>query len=268
MKDLDTKYNIFNVFGKGEDLLICIHGYGQTYKVFTTLPNILKNTIILTINLPHHPFKGKLDDLDSEIYFKEMKIFIEKFTSEKKIKSWSICGYSIGARVACYLYLHYPTKCRELHLVAPDGVGNNFIFPFATSKLIQPVFKLIMTNTVKVSKLISVAKFLNLISVKQEHFIKLNLANKLYSTRVAKTWIAISQTKFSKTDLIKKAINSDTCLILFLGKHDAIILKKDLKSFIHQLPEDSVIYLEADHNRVLFKYFEWLKTKKTSQDAS
>ncbi|MBB6459944.1 alpha/beta fold hydrolase [Flammeovirga kamogawensis] len=268
MKDLDTKYDIFNVFGEGKDLLICIHGYGQTYKVFSTLPNILKNTIILTINLPHHPFQNKLDNLDSQIYFTEIITFIEKLTSEKKIKNWSICGYSIGARIACFLYLRFPTKCKELHLIAPDGIGDNVIFPIATAKLIQPVFKLIMTNAVKVSKLISVAKFLNIISVKQERFIKQNLTNNLYSSRIAETWISISVANFSKTDLINKVKKTESKLLLFLGKYDAVILKKDLDNFILQLPKESIIYLEADHNRALFKYFEWLKTKKTSQDAS
>jgi len=107
-------------FGQGAKILIALHGYGDTAKLFTKLNTSLSSTYtVYAIDLPFHgktQWKGKMFtnvDIINIIY-----IIAEKH----QFTCFSLMGYSMGGRIALGITQALLPKLNALFLLASPGI--------------------------------------------------------------------------------------------------------------------------------------------------
>ncbi len=131
--------------GRGDKLLICFHGYGESGQSFSFLEESLgKDFTILAIDLPFH---GKTD-WKGGLFFDPATLIalIGQITAGTQGSNdtpgshgrlggngkWWLMGYSMGGRIALSLLEKIPEKVEKLILLAPDGLKVNIWYRITT----------------------------------------------------------------------------------------------------------------------------------------
>ncbi|MBX2921822.1 MAG: alpha/beta hydrolase [Chitinophagaceae bacterium] len=114
----------------GNELLVCLHGFGETAESFLPLIQALKNQYtIVAIDLPFHGKSVWKEGLSVTI--NDMAAIIDEIPVLQQ-KVFSLMGYSMGGRVALHVYQHIPERIKQLILPAPDGLKINGWYRLAT----------------------------------------------------------------------------------------------------------------------------------------
>ncbi|ANQ47521.1 alpha/beta hydrolase [Flammeovirga yaeyamensis] len=256
-QNIQENFKGFKVFGNGQKLLICFHGYGQTNDVYNPISSYTNEYTILSISLPYHSSNDVFDRSLSTNYPLTVYHFIIHYARVHKFKSWQLCGFSIGARLALFCYKQNPKKCDKLFLIAPDGVGRNYFFPALTNKMINPIFKFVMSKNKFLRRVISSIKSIHLISPGLAQFALNSVDSKEKSKRIARTWISLRKARFSDKKLKKILHKYHTPFYLVSGVSDKIISESRLRRFTDLMEEKHHIRLKGNHFTVLNTFFQW-----------
>jgi len=124
----------FYRWGKGDKLLLCFHGYGETAASFAFLEEALGSEFtILAVDLPFH---GGTEWRETLPFTAEQLLSIlETLLAETAIPPetpWYLMGYSMGGRIALSLLAAVPERIARLVLLAPDGLRLNPWYWLAT----------------------------------------------------------------------------------------------------------------------------------------
>jgi pimeloyl-ACP methyl ester carboxylesterase len=72
---------------------------------------------------------------------------IIKFTQVENLSNFDVLGYSMGAKFALLTYESFPTRVKQLYLIAPDGLYTSFWYDLATKNFIgRKLFKYIVSK--------------------------------------------------------------------------------------------------------------------------
>jgi pimeloyl-ACP methyl ester carboxylesterase len=112
--------------GEGRQLLLCLHGYGESADAFAFLESALsKDFTILAIDLPFHGETVWTEGLFFEP--EDLLAIVGQIAGSLPgiTGSWFMLGYSMGGRIALSLLEKIPEKIEKLVLAAPDGLRWN-----------------------------------------------------------------------------------------------------------------------------------------------
>ena len=134
------EYKYFNLhykkIGSGPKIIITFHGFGQNASAYNCVVNQFNKyyTIYLAELFFHGKTVWKKKDLflDKQIWKDFFSIFLQK----EKIESFSLIGFSIGAKLALASFEATPNQVKNLILIAPDGIKENFWYSFAVNSAI------------------------------------------------------------------------------------------------------------------------------------
>ncbi|HEX9514357.1 MAG TPA: alpha/beta hydrolase [Puia sp.] len=119
--------------GKGNKLLCCFHGYGESAESWAFLSAALgEEYTILAIDLPFH---GRTDWKEGLFFDPETLVSLIGQMAAGRTGGeggWWLMGYSMGGRVALSLLEKMPEKVKKLVLLAPDGLKVNGWYWLAT----------------------------------------------------------------------------------------------------------------------------------------
>jgi pimeloyl-ACP methyl ester carboxylesterase len=123
----------YSCWGRGDKLLLCFHGYGESAASFAFLEACFGHEFtILAIDMPFH---GETE-WEEGLFFNpsDLQAIVKKIVSGLPglRKGWWLLGYSMGGRVALQLLELIPDKVERLLLVAPDGLKMNGWYWLAT----------------------------------------------------------------------------------------------------------------------------------------
>ena len=137
----------YTCWGTGNNILLCLHGYGESARSFEYLSTHLPTDQyrIIAIDLPFHgqtiwPERRQftVQDLISVIDGILGALHIEQVR-------YSILGFSLGGRMVMSLFEKLPGRIIKIFLLAPDGLKVNGWYSLATNTLTgNAVFKLMM----------------------------------------------------------------------------------------------------------------------------
>jgi pimeloyl-ACP methyl ester carboxylesterase len=119
-------------WGRGDKLLLCFHGYGESAASFAFLAEALGSEFtILAIDLPFH---GRTDWKETLPFTVDQLIsIIDTLLADAPPETpWYLMGYSMGGRVALSLLEKVPERIKKLVLLAPDGLRLNPWYWLAT----------------------------------------------------------------------------------------------------------------------------------------
>jgi pimeloyl-ACP methyl ester carboxylesterase len=124
-------------FGSGKNMLLCLHGYGESEQSFHFLKKyITDDYTIISIDFPFH---GNTQWEEGLLFTTaDMLAIISNLRSKHGNEStrFTILGYSMGGRVALQLLQVIPEQIQKVILLAPDGLKVNFWYWLATQTYI------------------------------------------------------------------------------------------------------------------------------------
>ena len=250
-------------YGNGDEVMILFHGYGQDSSVFEKMATHLGDKYTFyAIDIFYHG--------ESEWHSKEklehdfwLKLFL-RFIEKNDLKTFSVFGYSLGAKFAMLTYAVMPSRIQQIYLVAPDGFSYSFWYNVLTkNELSLFVFKLMLDNWNFFKKIVFAANKIKLISNPLFRFVCYNLDTSEKRKKLYDVWATFRFINLPINDLSMLIRKRYTPLTVFLGKKDEIIDAKSVQNFLDKSKRYHLLSIETNHNQILnLALFEILKTIK------
>jgi pimeloyl-ACP methyl ester carboxylesterase len=243
----------YSVFGKGEKILFCFHGYGENSNNFEFLKPLLeKDFKMICIDLPFH---GKTEWNEGLLFMSNQLIEIVGLINQSTDQPINLLGYSMGGKVSLQLLELIPTQIERVVLIAPDGLHNNFWYWFSTQTFIgNKLFKFSIQQPSWIFFLMNIADKLRLINKNILKIAHYYMDDKDERELLYKRWATMR--KF-KPDLssVKSKIKQHKIHVRFLfGKYDSIILSKRSDFLKNDVENIRMYEIDAGHQLLKEKY--------------
>lgn len=248
-------------YGIGDEVMILFHGYGQDSAVFEKMATHLGDKYTFyAIDIFYHgesEWHSK-EKLDHDFWLKLFLRFIEK----NDLKTFSVFGYSLGAKFAMLTYAVMPSRIQQIYLVAPDGFTYSFWYNVMTkNELSLFVFKLILANWNLLKKIVGFVSKLKFISVPLYRFVCFNLESESKRDLLFKVWSTFRYIKLPISELAMLIRKRHTSLTVYIGKNDEIIKAKSIYQFLEKSKKYDLVELDANHSQILKLSIEDFKSK-------
>lgn len=105
--------------GKGENVLLLIHGLGTNAKSWLkNIPSLSENFRIIAVDLPGY---GKSDKKNYKYSMSFYSDVLSEFLTNLKINKATFVGHSMGGQISMVTALNHPDKVDKLVLISPAG---------------------------------------------------------------------------------------------------------------------------------------------------
>ena len=237
------------LFGSGEKLLLCFHGFGESAFNFSVLQPSLKNIYrVVSIDLPFHG----LTQWHQQFFSKsDLKNILNLFSNQFGQKKFSLMGFSLGGKIVIGAVNEMPELIEEIFLISPDGLRNNIWYNLA----IYPAWgrKLFLHMVKHPQKYFAAARFLawlRIIPKALNKFLETQLETEAKRQFSFDMWYCIkdfdTDVKTARGLLNQFQIHS----YLFFGEYDKVIKPIIGKKFVKGLANTQLIILSKGHHLV------------------
>jgi pimeloyl-ACP methyl ester carboxylesterase len=249
----------YTLYGTGAKPLFCFHGFGLTGESFFELEKKLSNEYTLyNFDLFFHG-KSEWKEEDKPISESFLAKLILEFNKEKNISSFSLLGYSIGARFVWTITNSFPDKVKEIIVLAPDGISTSFWYRLATgSSVSRSVFKLFLSHKKYGASFLKIGSFFKLVPSTTLRFVESQLQTKEQRDKVYKTWIVFRELKANNSSLANNINRNTIPLTIYLGTHDKIITYKTIQPLVEKIKHATIVVLEAGHSNLISKMVDYI----------
>lgn len=235
------------VIGRGPELLIAFHGFGDNAQIFRNIEASLTNKYtIVSVDLPFHGLSHWTEDepLTCDQLLKFIRYLLNVFQKEQ----FDLAGFSLGGKVSLAIYHALPAQVNTLWLFAPDGLKNNIWYNIAVyPKAGRWFFRRIMQQPEWFIVFIRFLGYLRLVRRQYVQFIEKQLATESKRELVWQIWMCLKGYE-RKRDVLRAQIkHHHTRLYVFMGRYDHIIKTSFAKKFCRALPTAELIILDKGH---------------------
>jgi pimeloyl-ACP methyl ester carboxylesterase len=211
--------------GKGEKLLLCLHGYGESVQSFYFLEKQLPAGYqLLAIDLPFHGKTNWKEGLDFTIT--DLLVIIQSIRNTLSItnSATTLMGFSMGGRVALGILQEIPLEIEKLILLAPDGLKVNSWYWLATQNYLgNRFFKWTMSYPQWFFLLLKLVNSLKIVNQSIYKFIRHYLHDNTVRQQLYLRWTCMRKVK-PRIPFIKKNIHDHHIIVRMLyGQFDRII---------------------------------------------
>lgn len=240
-------------FGKGEQVMLCFHGYGMHGKQFKVLENQLGNKYTFYgFDLFFHK-ETKLKDeslktVKKGITKKELSAFISDFCEHQKIQRCSVLSYSMGTHYATAFTEEMPERIDEYIVVAPSSLNpGKLVSFFSLNKIGNKLLEKLVLSEKALVRMLKITRRLRFVDD-----IGYGILLKEISTHELRFsfYACITYLRFLTTDEDKllKALKEHTIKPIFIfGKRDKMYQPKIGDSFLAKLNNVKVLVLDENH---------------------
>ena len=220
----DSVIELF-VFGNGPKKLIAFHGFDNEAQEFEPLYTLLAEYTIISVNLYFHGGSFASSEhvqagLNEANFIQLHKQIFERFPADQ----YDLIGYSLGGRIALWLYELQSKKIGKIILLAPDGLKPTGLYRFVTRNYFgKKLFQRVVTNPTRIIKLGELMVRFRMLPEKKLRFLKYNLENQMRRDKVYNTWM-IYRFAIPNLPLIKSFLKAEEKkAYLFFGKWDVLM---------------------------------------------
>lgn len=251
----------FHESGKGEKKVLAFHGFGQDSSYFECfIPVFEKRYTIYRFDLPFHglsTFTKKGQVVDRE----QLKKFYLDFFMSKGIVTFSLVGFSIGAKFALALLEFFPERVERIILIAPDGFKTNPWYRLATgSVLSRAIFRYIIYHPELYSRISDTLVRFKLLHPGVSRFARSQMSSQEKREKVYFTWMYFRKLRFKRSVILRLLKEHSIPMEIFLGKEDKIIRSRHF-TFLGNHPDIicKITLLDAGHNDLIQATADQLK---------
>jgi pimeloyl-ACP methyl ester carboxylesterase len=268
VKFLDFKLS-YQVFGEGNQTVICLHGHGRSSDDFHFLAQ--NNLRVISIDLFFHgeSLAPKSIITRNPISWSEIQPVFEKLFIEEKIAQFHVLAFSQGGRFALLLLEYLPERIQSFTLLAPDGLNNKSFYNWSSRRsFFRSLFIRWQKKPEKLQKLANTAVKLKMMRPKVRDFVHHFSSDSETMKRAANTWMAFRKLQPNpiKTGEIIRTFPIE--LKIIMGKYDQVIRPIQAKIFLKNagLPAE-IIEIENGHDffkpSSIEKFVDYLPFLKT-----
>jgi pimeloyl-ACP methyl ester carboxylesterase len=251
----------YSVYGTGPVPLLCFHGFGVSGQIFYELEEVLaKRYTIYNFDIFYHgksTWEGGEKPLTSILW----KEWMNAFRKENNIGTFSLLGYSIGARLVWHTGIHFSKNIKEIIVMAPDGVINSIWYRLATgSRFGLWLFRRLLAHAPRMETLLNMGKKLRLVPFATARFAGSQLSTAEQRERVFHTWSVFRKLGPVNEKLAEEINRLEIDTTFFLGVHDRIITQKTIQPLVEKLKHKNILSLQAGHTNLVKVATRYLKT--------
>ncbi|XZF14678.1 alpha/beta fold hydrolase [Chitinophagaceae bacterium MMS25-I14] len=237
--------------GKGQELLLCFHGYGNDAGIFNELTALVADRFtILSFDLPHH---GKSTGWPVEEPFEKAQLEQLVLQSMQLVNAdrCALLGYSMGGRVCLQVLELMPEKVKQALLVAPDGLVFNTFYYFVTHSTIgKTLFRKLIGGPQRNTAFVGWLRKMKLLDASRYKFVMHYLSSPQSREMLLKVWPAM-RFILPDTDKVRKNISVYHIPVhIFMGRYDRVIPVKLAESF--RKGQDNIYLHIIDRGHNLF----------------
>ncbi len=233
--------------GTGSRLLLSFHGYGEDGQRFALLDQYLAEAYThLAFDLPFH---GNSHWQQGDyLHPTALATAIQELAAARKVRTFSLLGFSMGARVCLCIVSLLPTLTERLVLIASDGLAFDGYYHFLTRTLIgKQIFTDLVHRPGKYLKLIAWLRHMKMLDESRYKFVMHYLGAAASRARLLQIWPAMAQMR-PRARAVKSTIsryNIEAHLVM--GKYDRIMPVKLAQQFKYGLETVHLHILEKGH---------------------
>jgi len=242
----------YSSYGRGNKILLCFHGFGQSSAHFQKLEEALNEEyIIYSFDLFYHgkSFWHEKEKPLSKFFWNEL---MSQFLKETNIDRFALLGFSMGGKFALATLENFFLQVDKFILIAPDGVKTNFWYSLATYPFwMRKLFRSVILKPKIYVAAVNVLGSLKLIDKGVLRFANTQMMTREQRRRVYYSWIVFRELKFDMKDIAFLLNKNHIQMEMFLGEYDKIITQKNMKSLLEQLDSYSLNILKSGHTHLL-----------------
>ncbi len=239
----------YSKFGRGSEILLAFHGFGQNKKNFEQWGEVLGDQyMIYAFDLFYH---GESERTYGRLTKEEWADYLQDFLVRENIHSFSCLGFSLGGRFAIATSLQVPDQVIELILIAPDGIFLTVWFKLATTPILRNIFKYVMLNPDKLESLIQFHEKTRIGNQYVADFVRKEMGSSENRRRVYLSWNHFKSLGFRRKELIQKFRSSSFKRRIILGSKDHIIKPGGILPIIEKMEGFQVDILERKHHQLM-----------------
>ncbi len=239
--------------GKGDNVLIAFHGFGQEANVFNGFAAaVAEEYTVFSFDLFYHGMSSRTVEspLTKELWTSS---FLQ-FCRQEALSKYELLGFSFGGRFALTSMMAKPLDCTKLHLMAPDGIKSSFWYELATFPGIsEKMFKKFLDRPSGLFRFINYIEKLKLISEGALKFAKSQLETKEQRDLIYLTWTMFRPLKYNQTELSGMINKYEIPTSFYLGKYDKIISEDKFVSFSKSLNYHQKFLINCGHEQLISK---------------
>lgn len=239
--------------GRGNRLLLCFHGYGESAATFGFLEEELGSQFtLIALDMPFH---GQTDWQEG-LHFTpgELLTILDQIATGLPglEQGWWLMGYSMGGRVALSLLEKAPEKFSKLVLLAPDGLRVNPWYWLATQT--SPgnlLFRWTMRKPGWFFLILRIGNALRLVNPSVYKFTVNYIGNAPFRQELYTRWTTMRDFRPDLKALKVLIRQRQVPVRLLYGRYDRIIREERGEQFRQGIEEYSMIYLLPQGHQLL-----------------
>lgn len=211
--------------GSGSELLLCLHGYGESEHSFHFLEKYLPTGYqLIAIDLPFH---GKTQWKEKDDFTAQQLVqVIDAVLAARGMAgaSFSLLGFSMGGRMSLSILENIPHRVHKLILLAPDGLKVNFWYWLATQTNIgNGLFRYTMKHPGWFFGVLQLGNALKLINPSVFKFTRHYVHDGTMRHQLYQRWSGLRRIKPRLQYIRKKIAENKIPVALVYGEYDRII---------------------------------------------
>ena len=236
-------------FGRGEKLLIALHGFSDRARMFSVLQDALgKNYRVVAIDWPFH---GQTEWNKMTFTKQDLLEIIRLVAEHEGKKRFNLMGFSFGARLAQAMLPELTPQLDKLYLLSPDGVKTKgMTMAVHTPMWVRKLLHRILKKPGWFVSLLNFGRRLGVVPPLIHHFLTNNLTRPERFQRTFGCWLALDSFYLRRRNI--KAVLQETGLPadVYIGIHDPMLEQKALQNLYGDIPSVRVFMLEEGHRLV------------------
>ncbi|MDQ0105724.1 Pimeloyl-ACP methyl ester carboxylesterase [Chitinophaga terrae (ex Kim and Jung 2007)] len=211
------------VDGSGKDLLICLHGFGESAAHFASLATTLGDVFtIVALDMPLH---GQTLWHENRVFRKDdLQAVIDAVLKQFNFTRFSLLGYSMGGRLSLCVVELMPEKIDRLVLAAADGLKNNPWHMFVTQTSVGNwLFKYNTYHPALFFALLNTWKRLGLLNQSVYKFALHRMNEPVKRELVYNVWTNLRRMMPDKKHCKQLLARYNVFTLLVFGKYDRVI---------------------------------------------
>ena len=233
--------------GKGKQILLCLHGYRQSKRMFHPFfAEMPEGWRVVVMDLP---LFGETEWFDPAkgIEYEFLQRFWNKLREHYPEAKFHLLGFSMGGWVAMALQRVASPSVGTIFLLAPDGIRSQFWHRFVRTNL--GGWLLIRTLNrpqwvLQVSEWLYNRQWLDAFSYR---FVQRNFTDESLRQLLLMQLKLYAPLRFSWSQLIEQAREPAKVWHLIWGKHDQVLPWQTALRFTDQVPNAKLHLVEAGH---------------------
>lgn len=245
-------------FGQGKELLILIHGFGDSAQLFRPfVPAFEEQYTAYAISLPYH---GETDWKPGFFDKQDLINIINTLCEQEGKERFTLLGYSLGGKISLSLVEPFADRLGKLLLFGPDGIKTHKLYDVTN---LHPAFLASAKLLMRVPTLFfAVARLMHRRGILSKFLYDFTL-NHFSTERQRRRFFCISRSVyFFVSDLrkVKTILNQHQIPVrLFYGKRDEVIILKGAFEFQEGLNDCQLYQLDKGHLMIDEEVCEFLK---------